>query len=170
VNRYVALLNKLRAEAKWDWLSGSQRAASEQLWDFLRSNDAVNLFGIHGSGKTFLAWVWFKEWERLGFGRIAYFPFPSLIAPQERCRFAIVDNLLSQRDAVRDAVRKCRFCGYERVLLITVPAAADQLPKVRLDLTESDMEQIAERLRRLGFPPYTDQPKNLWELVVPISD
>ncbi len=168
MNRLVALLNRLRAEAKWSWLTESQRVASEQLIDFFRVNDAVNLFGAHGVGKTFLAWVWCKEWQRFGFGRIAYFPFASLIAPKGNCRLAIVDNLLSHRDVIRDAIRRSRICGYERVLLITVHAAADQLPKVRLDLTEADIEQISERLRRLGSPPYTDQPRNLWELVVPM--
>lgn len=167
MNRLVALLNRLRFEANWAWLTASQQAASQQLAEFFRINDAINLFGEHGVGKTFLAWVWHKEWQRLGFGRIAYFPFPSLIAPDERCRFAIVDNLLSYRDVIRDAIRRCRLCGYERVLLITVHAAADQMPKVRLDLSESDMEQISERLRRLGYPPYTDRPRHLWELVVP---
>lgn len=141
--------------------------ASEQLIGFFRINDAVNLFGPHGVGKTFLAWVWCREWQRFGFGRIAYFPFASHIAPNERCRFAIVDNLLSHREVIRDAIRQSRMCGYERVLLITVHAAADQLPKVRLDLTGTDIERISERLRQLGFPPYTDQPQNLWDLVVP---
>ncbi|MCS7186063.1 MAG: hypothetical protein N3B10_13775 [Armatimonadetes bacterium] len=168
MNRLVSLLNRLRSEARWEWLSESQKSVSKQLLDFLRVNDTVNLYGTHGVGKTFLAWVWLREWQRFGFGRIAYFPFASLITPNERCRFAIVDNLPSYREGIRDAIRQCRICGYERILLITVHAAADQLPKVRLDLTEADIEQISERLRRLGFPPYSDQPKNLWELVVPI--
>ncbi|MFN3421650.1 MAG: hypothetical protein ACK40X_08005 [Armatimonadota bacterium] len=167
MNRLVALLNRLRYEMRWDWLTPSQLAASEQLLDFLRVNDVANLFGAHGVGKTFLAWVWHKEWQRFGFGRIAYFPFASLITPNENCRFAIVDNLLSHLDVTRNAIRQCRLCGYERVLLITVHAAADQLPKVRLDLTEVDKEQVIERLRRLGYPPFTEQPRDLWECVVP---
>ncbi|MFN4180045.1 MAG: hypothetical protein ACK4I8_07005 [Armatimonadota bacterium] len=167
MNRLVALLNRLRYEMRWDWLTPSQLAASEQLMDFFRINDVANLFGAHGVGKTFLAWVWHKEWKRLGFGRIAYFPFASPITPNENCRFAIIDNLLSRREVIRDAIRQCRLCGYERVLLITVHAAADQLPKVRLDLTEADKEQVVERLRRLGYPPFTEQPRNLWECVVP---
>lgn len=169
MNRHVALLNRLRAEARWDWLTGSQRLASEQLLDFLRVSDVANLFGAHGVGKTFLAWIWRKEWQRFGFGRIAYFPFASLISPNERCRFAIVDNLLSHRDVIRDALRRCRLCGFERVLLISVHAADDQMPKVRLDLTNEDIEQISERLRSLGYPPLADQPRNLWELVVPFE-
>ena len=47
-------------------LTESQGAASEQLVDFLRISDVANLFGAHGVGKTFLAWVWLKEWQRFG--------------------------------------------------------------------------------------------------------
>ncbi len=137
------------------------------MLDLLRVNGVANLFGAHGVGKTFLAWVWHKEWQRFGFGLIAYFPLASLITPNERCRFAIVDNLLSHRDFIRDAIRQCRLCGYERILLITAHAAADQLPKVRLDLTDADKEQVIERLRRLGYPPFAEQPRDLWECVVP---
>jgi hypothetical protein len=168
MNRFVALLNKIRREADWGWLTESQRKASEQLRDFLNINDVANLFGFHGVGKTFLAWVWQKEWQRLGFGRIAYFPFPSHIAPDERCRLAIVDNLLSHRQILRDALRQCRLCGFERVVLITVYAADDQMPKVSLGLTEEDVVWVAERLRRLGYPPYRNEAPNLWELVVPL--
>lgn len=99
--------------------------------------------------------------RRFGFGRIAYFPLTSLITPNELCRFAIVDNLLSHRDVIRDAIRQCRLCGYELILLITAHAAADQLPKVRLDLTDVDKEQVIERLRRLGYPPFAEQPRDL---------
>ncbi len=169
MNRHVALLNRLRAEAKWDWLAESQRLASEQLAHFFRINDVANLFGAHGVGKTFLAWVWLKEWQRFGFGRIAYFPSVKLIATVELHRLAIVDNLPSHRDAIRGALRKCRLCGFDRVLLITVHAADDQIPKVRLNLTERDIMQVTENLRRLGYPPLTDEPRNLWELVVPFE-
>jgi hypothetical protein len=58
MNRFVALLNKIRREADWGWLTESQRQASEQLRDFLNINDVANLFSFHGVGKTFLAWVW----------------------------------------------------------------------------------------------------------------
>lgn len=154
---------------KWDWLTESQGSASEQLVDFLRISDVANLFGAHGVGKTFFAWVWLKEWQRFGFGRIAYFPSAKLISPVELHRFVIVDNVSSHRDAIRDALRKCRLCGFDRVLLITVYAADDQTPKVRLNLTERDIMQVAENLRRLGYPPLTDEPRNLWELVVPFE-
>jgi len=169
MNRFVALLNKIRREADWGWLTESQREASEQLRDFLNINDVANLFGFHGVGKTFLAWVWQKEWKRFGFGRIAYFPSVRFIAPVELHRFAIVDNLPSDRTSVRDALRKCRFCGFQRVILITTHAADDQVPKVRLNLTEQDTKQVAEQLRQLGYPPLTDEPRNLWELVVPFD-
>ncbi len=169
VNYMVALLNRLRHELRWQWLTPSQRVASEQLVDFLRIHDVANLFGEHGVGKTFLAWVWHKEWQWLGFGRIAYFPFPSQIAPVEGRRFAIVDNLPSHREAVRDALRQSRLCGFQQTLLITVHAADDQMPKVRLALTEEDVTQVANLLQSLGYPPYADQPRNLWELVVPLG-
>ncbi|WKU14961.1 hypothetical protein Q2T83_11510 [Fervidibacter sacchari] len=34
MNRFVALLNRIRKEADWGWLTESQREASEQLRDF----------------------------------------------------------------------------------------------------------------------------------------
>lgn len=169
MNRLVALLNRVRAESEWNWLTESQLHATRQLRDLLRVHDAVNLFGRRGVGKTFLAWQWVKNWHQLGFGRIAHFSLLKQLVPTQTARVAIVDNLSAKRDAIREALRQCRAAGYHRIVLITISPADDQLPRVRLDLMESEMAEIAERLRALGFPPYTDEPRSLWELVIPME-
>ncbi len=57
MSRLLSLLNRLKAEARYELLTGSQLAALHDLEKAWMFPERVNLWGSSGTGKTFLGWV-----------------------------------------------------------------------------------------------------------------
>lgn len=163
MNRYVDTLNRIRQKANLQWLTPSQRHAYELVRERLTFLDEANLWGDHGVGKTFLGWMLWKN------GLAAYAPRPEDVKPALLLTTVTVDNLGWRRTEVREILRHCRSMGYDKVLLITVEPVQDQVSAVKLSLTEEDMDRVASNLRSIGVIPYTDTPRNLWELASPLD-
>jgi len=162
VNRFVDTLNRIRQRVSVDWLTPSQRAAYERLREQLEFLDEVNLWGAHGTGKTFIGWVLHRQGVATYAARLEAFE-PALAE-----RVVVVDNSDWRRRAVRDALHRCREYGYGKVMLISTEPVQEQMASVELRLTADDLQAVAENLRAVGVAPYSDAPKNLWDIVSPL--
>jgi hypothetical protein len=162
VNRFVDTLNRIRQRVSVDWLTPSQRAAYERLREQLEFLDEVNLWGAHGTGKTFIGWVLDRQ------GLAAYAARSESVEPASVTRVVVVDNSDWRRRAVRDTLHKCREQGYEKVVLISMEPVQEQMATVELRLAGDDLQAVAENLRTVSVAPYTDAPKNLWDMVSPL--
>ena len=161
MTRYLDTLNRVRQHASPQWLTPSQRIAYRLLRERLGFLDEVNLWGAHGVGKTFVAWVMVRE------GLTVYAPLPEEMEPASVRRTIVVDNMSWQRSRVRDVLNKCRDLGYRKVVLITTEPAQDQISTIELLLDGADIEAVKANLRSAGISPRNDEPRNLWDLLIP---
>lgn len=166
MNRYVDILNRIRQNVNLDWLTPSQQVAYNWLCERLKFLDEVNLWGEHGVGKTFIGWVLQAQ------GLAVYTP---RLEDAERIqtlplhRTIIVDNLGWRRSEVRDALYCCRSLGYDKIVLITTECVQEQMAAIQLSLTDEDIQKVITNLRSIGVAPYDDAPRNLWDIISPIS-
>lgn len=164
VNRFIDILNRIRQNVSPTWLTPSQQMAYNLLHERLNFLDEINLWGRPAVGKTFIGWVLQAQ------GLAAYASYLEEVSQEPALRRMIVlDNIGWQRAEVREALHYCRHQGYEKVVLITTAPVHDQISTVELTLTPDDVEKVAANLRSIGVAPYDDAPRNLWDLVSPIS-
>lgn len=157
------ILNRIRQNVRTDWLTPSQQTAYNLLRERLKFLDEVNLWGEHGVGKTFIGWVLQVQ------GLAAYAPRLEDVEPASWLRVVVVDNLDWRRSAVREALHRCRSRGYDKIVLITTEPAQEHIAVVKLRLTEGDIAKVIANLRSIGVAPYDGTPRNLWDLVSPLS-
>lgn len=166
MNLFVEALNRIKIGLNVSWLSKSQSLAYDRISEGIETIGVVNLWGAHGVGKTFLGWVIHKEGLNLsgGTARGTYFPFLRCLERSET-KVAVIDNLSPERKVIREAIHRCRWNGFRFVILITLLPAQDQIPSVRIELSEDDFKFISQNLERNigGFFPW--RVKNLWEMI-----
>lgn len=163
MNRFVDILNRIRQNVNTEWLTPSQEAACKLIGQRLNFLDEVNLWGKHGVGKTFIGWLLHDQ------GLAVYAPRLEDVEPAPLRRVVVVDNLGWRRTAVREALHCCRSHGYDKVVLITAEPVQEQVAVVELGVTDEDLAKVAANLRSVGLAPYDEAPRNLWDLVSPIS-
>lgn len=157
------LLNRLKAEARRDWLTDSQAAALteiEQLWRF---PERVNLYGPPGAGKTFLAWGLARTLDA------AYYPSPRIYctaAAREQAR-VVIDNAPDDATAVRRLLAELQLNDARTALIITVLPNRLGLPTVALPQPDSqDVDIIYRNLSRLDYYSlFPHHAENLWTVI-----
>lgn len=164
MNRYVDIMNRIRQHAHPEWLTPSQKEAYDKICSRLGFLDEVNLWGDHGSGKTFLAWVLRAR------GLADYTARAGKMTQKLSLqRTIIVDNISWRRLEARDAVHQCRMLGYEKVILVSTEPVEDDIAHVSLSLSSEDIEKVRQNLRTIGVLPFTEEHQSLWDLVSPLT-
>lgn len=103
---YIQIINKIRPFYDPDWLTPSQKRAYEAICERLWfPSEYLNLYGAPGVGKTFLAWVLFKE------QRLFYYPTINWLGRDDRDRIwgVIIDNARSDRKGARETILKLQM-------------------------------------------------------------
>jgi hypothetical protein len=149
--------NKIKALSDTSWFFCSQADVYQELVPFLGGiHRIVNLYGLQGTGKTFLAHILCKE------GRAEYIPSPDLICPAGLP--LIIDSAPFDRTLVRGMRNQMRRFDLEQVILITRYRVEDSIPALSLKLTQEDIRCFRANLFRyldLRLPECT--ALNLWE-------
>jgi len=124
----LALLNRIKAEASRDLLTGSQLAALEKIEQLWRFPERVNLWGPSGCGKTMIGWVVGQSLNA------SIYPGPCTFRErlQQSEYRAVVDNLSSDRTALRAVLAEMQLKGIRTALLITRQPNRIGLPTVAL--------------------------------------
>ena len=165
-SRLLILLNRLKAAAYRDWLTDSQSAAFSEiqtLWDF---PERINLTGLPGAGKTFLAWTVARL---LG---AAYFPSPRVYhteAVPQQVR-VVIDNTSDDAIAQRRLLAELQLNSSRSALIITTQPNRLGLPVVALARpTSQDLDIVYRNLSLLDYyslnPHYAE---NLWMVVAQV--
>jgi hypothetical protein len=149
--------NQIKALSDASWLFPSQAAVYQELLPFLGGlHRVVNLYGLQGTGKTFLAHILCKE------NRVEYVTSPDLLRPAERP--LVVDNAPFARTAVRGMRNQMRRFDLQQVILVTRYRVEDSVPVFALSLTPDDVRCFRANLFRyldLRLPECL--ALNLWE-------
>lgn len=149
--------NLIKTLSNSSWFLPSQVVVYEELLPFLGGLDrVVNLFGLQGVGKTFLAHILCKE------NRVDYIASPELL--RSAARPLVVDNASFERSAVRGMRNQMRKFDLEQVVLITRYRVEDSVPAFALTLTAEDAKCFRANLFRyldVRLPEHA--APNLWE-------
>jgi len=156
--------NRIKALADASWFFPSQAAVYQELLPFLGGlHRVVNVYGLQGVGKTFLAHVLGKE------NRVEYVSSPDLLRPADRP--LVVDNAPFERTAVRGMRNQMRRFDLQQVILVTRYRVEDSIPAFALTLTADDVRCFRANLFRhleLRLPECSSL--NLWEHLKLIGD
>lgn len=137
----IEIENQIKALADPSWFFPSQAAVYQELLPFLGGLDRViNLYGLQGVGKTFLAHILCKE------NRIEYVTSPELLRSADRP--LIVDNASFERTAVRGMRNQMRRFDLPQVILVTRYRVEDSVPAFGLMLTAEDVRCFRANLFR----------------------
>lgn len=111
----LTLLNQLKTQASYDLLTDNQRVAFDAIRDALRFPEVINLNGLPGSGKTFLAWALSRTLKK------PFFPSPAIFDARANrpTSFAIVDNVGYTERSVRNLLAIAQRKATHSLLFIT---------------------------------------------------
>ena len=117
MSRLLSLLNRLKAEAREELLTGSQLAALsslEKMWVF---PERVNLWGPPGSGKTFLGWVIVKRTSP-----VVLYTSPQVFMQNmivDHNALYVIDNASSELNSLRRLLAELQLRNIRASLIIT---------------------------------------------------
>jgi hypothetical protein len=165
-SRLLVLLNRLKAEARRDWLTGSQSTALaniEQLWRF---PERVNLCGAPGVGKTFLAWSVARALCATFYASPRI--YQATASPgQER---VVIENAPDNVTDLRRLLATVQLNGVRTALFVTKHPNRLGLPTVTLPIpTTQDVDTIYRNLSLLDYyAPHPTYSNNLWAVVAQV--
>ncbi len=162
-SRMLILLNRLKAEARPDWLTDSQNAALAKIERLWRFPERANLYGPPGSGKTLLGWTVARA---LG---ASFYSSPRVYyaqSPQGQAR-VVIDNAPDDVLALRRLLAELQLNDTRSALVITSQLNRLGLPTVTLPApTRQDVDVVYRNLSLLDF--YALNPThvaNLWVVI-----
>lgn len=165
MSQLLILLNRLKAEARLERLTDSQRVAWNDIRQRLRFPERINLYGAAGAGKTFLAWALAHE------RNAAFFTSPTALARSgfinEPSRLIIVDNGVSEAGAFRRLLAELQMRNGRSALIITRHPNQIGLPLTHLPPPiPQDITIVYHNLGLLehyALPPHAEG--NLWQII-----
>jgi hypothetical protein len=165
MSQLLTLLNRLKAEARLEWLTDSQQTAWQNIQRQLRFPERVNLYGAVGTGKTFLGWTLANE------KNAAFFASPEKLTQSdfvnEQSKLVIIDNSPSEPGDLRRLLAELQLRNSRSALLITHYPNQIGLPYIHLSPPTSQDITIFYRnlslLEQYALSPRTEG--NLWQIV-----
>ena len=153
----IEVENQIKTLSDTTWLFPSQTTTYQQLLPFLNSpHRLLNLYGLQGVGKTFLARILVKE------SRVDYVTSPDVL--METNKPLVIDNAPFERTSVRGMRNQMRKFDIPQVMLITRYRVEDSVPSFALNLTPEDVNFFRANLfRHLDFRLPDCSALNLWE-------
>ncbi len=159
---YINILNKIKINCNRSWLTDSEMCTFTQLSEKLRSSQLINLFGDHGTGKTFITWILSKE----GVG--AYVPSPTY-CDTIRHHTVILDNFSDcSRTTLRELMGKYALNGVRKFIIITiVPFKKEQCVEISTDFpTKIDIDKMRTNIKSIAeFIKITNSGINYWDML-----
>lgn len=158
VSRYIRILNDIKSKINLLTLTPSQISCRARIEDRLAYPGMVNLYGLHGVGKTFLGWAMAAD------PRVVYLVHPSRLSEISAADHPIVfvDNANADRIEFRRLLGALESAGIAKATVVTHRPADEYVFRAELGLTAKDMEMTRENLRSLGYPTAGMDWTSLW--------
>lgn len=165
MSTWLELHNQFKRRCSAEMLTPAQAVAYERLCQMMSMPEWVNLYGPHGSGKTFLSWVVARATGA------AYVPDPLQIEQLEPGQqVLVVDNAPFREDDVRRLLSRCSLLGAQTVLLTTRAAVLLPMPRVELPFPSAgDIDQLSRLISRLGYffeAERLPEEPNFWDVML----
>ncbi len=124
--------------------------SQQEVCQFLRQEigdyqQRINLWGLPGVGKTFLAHYFHHYADGLYFSSTE----SSLITEVSPKSVVIIDNAPSDRSLARSIFGEMLWASASSVILVTCQPIDDAVQRIELDLTDRDMAQVEGVMRKL---------------------
>ena len=148
MSTWLHLLNEIKRRPPEHYLTVSQRAVRDQIADWLRYPQWVNLYGKPGAGKTFVAWSLVRAIGAL------HISLPSslkgLVNPPD---IVLIDNAPYSESDVRRIFSTCELLSIPSVVLLTRQPVRMPMKSVELPLpTPDDLVVVTRSLGLLNYP------------------
>lgn len=158
MSRYIRILNDIKANIHLFVLTPSQVSCRARIEERLAYPGVVNLYGLHGVGKTVLGWAMAAA------APVVYTVHPSQLKESLATDSLVtfVDNASAERIAFRQLLGALESAGIERAIIVTHRPADEYVFRAKLNLTPEDMEVVRQNLGRLGYRTAEGDWPNLW--------
>jgi len=161
---WLQLVNEIKRRSPDQLITPAQRIARDQVLNFMRFPQWINLYGKPGSGKTFIAWALARA------GGAGYLSFPDQLKNITLTQEALlIDNAPHEEFDVRRILSSCDLLGASSVVLITRMPITMPMKRVEVPLPSSeDLALIFKSLGLLNYPcrQSTLPPSpNLWDVL-----
>lgn len=162
MSRYIRILNAIKANVGTLPLTPSQSACRRRIEERLVYPGVVNLYGLHGVGKTVLGWAMAVR------GQVVYVAHPTQLkdSPLSSASIVFVDNVEADRTVFRRLLGTLEAAGIERMVAVTHAPADDYVFRAELELTGEDIETVQENLKQLGYPITGGDWSNFWYILL----
>jgi hypothetical protein len=165
MSEWARLNNELKRRSTLDDLTPSQMKAYQCLQTtFNWSGQRVNLVGVTGSGKTFLAWTLVRS---VG-GKYISQPDDLASLSERNIQLLIIDNVLHYEAEVRRLLAQAGLLEIGNILFISQKPSQLRMQSVQLNLpTPEDIAQVQSTLKTLGgwqSSPLGSTP-TLWDIL-----
>lgn len=163
MSTWLRLLNEMKRRPMEDYLTPSQRAARDQICDLLRFPNRINLYGPHGSGKTYVAWAVVRATGA------THVPSPEHLAEmQPPHETLLIDNTAYHEAEIRRLMAVANLLGATSTVFIT--SAKVQMPMHYVNLPLPEPAEVAATLTayaRMGFYQVNELPANpsFWDIM-----
>jgi len=168
MSKWLTMLNELKSRSPREYFTTTQLDAYQTLIELLDlPGQRLNLSGVHGTGKTFVAW---------GVARaigIRYLTLPDQLYNDAAHsnwdgEVILIDNAPTREDEVRKLLSQASLLNINSLVLISTQPSALKMRRIELSLpTEAEIEQTLKNLRQLGFYLYGSLPTqpNFWQVL-----
>lgn len=159
---YINILNKIKTNCDRSWLTDAEMRTFTQLSEKLESSQLINLYGDHGTGKTFVTWILAKE----GVG--VYVSSPAY-CDTIRHHTVILDNFSEcSRKTLRELMGRYALNGVKKFIIITIaPFRKEQCVEISTEIpTKIDIQKIRTNLKSIAeFIKINDIGINYWDIL-----
>jgi len=135
---YIEWLNKIKAMATSEWLTGEQRNAFEKILTKWSNQQFICLCGLPGCGKTFIAHILSKEHD--------YVYSHDILGVENGSKNVLIDGEDYTR-LMRDAAKLKEI---KRVIVLLRKPPQDRMPKAEIVIAEKDIRQFQNNLTKNG--------------------
>ncbi len=166
----LQLLNQLKQQAHPDLLTQTQQSAFQQLTYAWRFPERLNLYGVSGSGKTFLGWVIARH------SQAQFYPSPRRFLEQpSSSEKVIIDNAPSDERQLRQLLATLQSRQIKHSLVITAEKNRTNWPAIQLPSpTSTDIQKIYDTCRQWQFFIAEKRDchdcRDLWQTIRAICD
>ena len=164
MSQYIRILNMIRKNTTRLSLTKSQVDCRIAILERLEYPGIVNLFGPHGSGKTFLGWCLANE------ERTRYIVEPAQIVAVERAtHIVVIDNAGHHRSDYRNILGDLERSRINKAVVVTLERIEDSVQAFELQCTPEDIHTACGNMTQLGHPIEADLPVDLWDMLQRIA-